>query len=83
MKKTSISKMLTQPMIEEFKPKVDHSDENLLKLISLLVKLNSANEQKLTPLEDNIKKIIQTVPLSSCQVNKKRFQIENKKYPTL
>ena len=71
--------MLTQPMIEEFKPKVDHSDENLLKLISLLVKLNSANEQKLTPLEDNIKKIIQTDPLENIE----RFQIENKKYPIL
>ena len=31
-----------QLMIEEFKPKVDHSNENLLRLMFLLEKLNTA-----------------------------------------
>ena len=60
-----MEKMLTQLMIEQVKPKSDHSNENLLRLISLLAKLNNANEQKLIPLENYIKKNTNTIPLKN------------------
>ena len=58
-----MEKMLTQLMIEQVKPKSDHSNENLLRLISLLAKLNNANEQKLILLENYRKEEYKHNPL--------------------
>ena len=63
MKKSSMSKLLAQLLIEELNQKVDHPNINFLRLISFLEKLISDNEQKLGPLENNVQYYTNDVPL--------------------
>ena len=60
MKKSSMSKLLAQLLIEELNQNVDNSNSNFLRLISFLKKLTSDYKQKLGPLKNNIQSEINT-----------------------
>ena len=65
MKKSSMSKLLAQLLIEEINQNVDHSQSIFLRLISFLEKITSDNEQNLGTLENNIQSDINEVALQN------------------